>query len=54
MSYISGEDNVVADALFRIEEVTTPIESLATSQRDDPELKNILDDQQSRLKLRLI
>lgn len=42
--FISGRDNVVADALSRIEEVTTAVDyqSLAHSQDRDPELQELL------------
>lgn len=42
--HISGEDNIVADALSRIETVSDGIDldKLASSQETDPELKHIL------------
>lgn len=45
LQHISGKDNVVADALSRIEELIQPVdlESLAKSQTTDTELKQILD-----------
>lgn len=45
LQHISGKDNVVADALSRIEELVQPVdlESLAKSQITDIELKQILD-----------
>ncbi|CAK1578763.1 unnamed protein product [Parnassius mnemosyne] len=44
IQHVSGKDNVVADALSRIEELTLPVDlvALAKSQIDDPELKEIL------------
>jgi cleavage and polyadenylation specificity factor subunit 1 len=42
--HISGQDNVVADALSRVESVTAPrlFDALATSQDSDDELRTIL------------
>ncbi|KAL0851260.1 hypothetical protein ABMA28_007096 [Loxostege sticticalis] len=42
--FIAGRDNVVADALSRIEEVTSAIDfqSLARSQESDPELQELI------------
>lgn len=42
--HISGKDNVVADTLSRIDEITQPIdlEKLAQSQLEDPELQELL------------
>lgn len=42
--HISGKDNVVADALSRVEELGVPVslESLAQSQANDPELDKLL------------
>lgn len=42
--YIPGKENVVADALSRVEEITTAIDfqSLARSQDADPELQDLL------------
>lgn len=44
LRHISGQDNVVADALSRIEEITTVIdyEALARDQERDPELQDLL------------
>ena len=44
--HISGRDNVVADALSRIEEITTPFdfEALTRTQRTDSELQQLLRD----------
>lgn len=54
--HISGDSNVVADALSRIEQVqsTLDFESLAEEQQDDVELKKFLEDQSSGLKLKLL
>lgn len=51
--HVSGKDNVVADAMSRIEEVQSPMdyEALAESQKEDEELKQYLD-QESRLRLK--
>lgn len=42
--YIPGSENVVADALSRVEEVTSAVDyqALARSQEADPELQNLL------------
>jgi cleavage and polyadenylation specificity factor subunit 1 len=42
--HISGQDNVVADALSRVKSVTAPpsYDALATSQDDDDELRTLL------------
>jgi len=42
--HISGQDNVVADALFRVEVITTPVthEALAAAQENDDELRTLL------------
>lgn len=44
--HISGESNIVADALSRIQTISLPVivttEELATAQRDDPELNDFL------------
>lgn len=51
--HLPGKDNVVADTLSRIEEVSQPVslEILAETQKDDPELKQLLDSDTSlRLK----
>lgn len=44
VEHISGQDNQVADALSRIEAISTPVDmrDLAVSQHDDPELLNFL------------
>lgn len=44
--HISGKDNVVADALSRVEELVTPVslETLAQSQKSDPELEKLLNE----------
>lgn len=44
IKFISGRDNVVADALSRVEEVACAIDyqSLARSQENDPELQELL------------
>lgn len=47
IQYIQGTENVVADALSRIESIVKPIpqidlESLATAQKEDQELQNLL------------
>ena len=49
--HISGEDNIVADALSRIEELN--YEALAASQQDDEELQSYRENN-SALQLRLI
>lgn len=43
--HISGKDNVVADALSRIEELEVPVslETIAQHQASDPELQQLLD-----------
>jgi hypothetical protein len=42
---ISGKDNIVDNALFRIEEITPPVthDKLATAQDDDYELRKLLE-----------
>jgi len=42
--HISGDENIVANALLRIEELQFPIDyaALATSQQEDEELKTFL------------
>lgn len=47
--HISGKENVVADTLSRVEELTKPPEmtALASSQSTDPELKLLLDEKTS-------
>ena len=47
--HISGKDNVVADTLSRIEELTKPIDltELAQSQADDLELKRLIEGESS-------
>lgn len=49
LQHISGKNNVVADALSRIEELVQPVdlESLAQSQTTDSELRQILEDDTS-------
>lgn len=44
VEHISGQENVVADTLSRIEAVSVPVDikDLAFSQRDDPELQYLL------------
>lgn len=53
--YIPGAENVVADTLSRVEEVTTTIDyrALAQSQESDPELQSLLE-KGSSLKLKKI
>lgn len=43
--HVSGQQNVVADALSRIEEISTPIDyaALARSQENDEELRSLLE-----------
>jgi cleavage and polyadenylation specificity factor subunit 1 len=43
--HISGKDNVVAEALSRVETITTPVtpDVLATSQEKDEELRTLLE-----------
>lgn len=43
--HIAGKDNVVADTLSRIDEITTPLDLdlLAKAQTTDPELKHLLE-----------
>ena len=50
--HVAGADNVVVDALLRIEELRSPLAyaALEESQRDDKELESYLQ-QQSGLKL---
>jgi hypothetical protein len=47
--FISGKDNVVADPLSRIEEVSQPLDfnKLAVIQNSDPELKTLLQENNS-------
>lgn len=47
--HISGKDNVVADTLSRIEEITQPVnaETIALAQLEDSELKSLLDSETS-------
>lgn len=54
--HISGEDNVVADTLSRVEEVHCILdyETLASEQRDDTELRRYLEDKESGLDLKLV
>lgn len=54
--HISREDNVVADALSHISTIETILdnEALAAAQRDDMELKTILEDAESSLQLKQI
>jgi len=56
--HISGKDNIVADWLSRIESVAScdPINytNLATSQKNDVELKTLLDSNDSTLQLKLV
>lgn len=42
--FVAGQDNVVADALSRVEQITEPLnfEGLAISQDQDPELQDLL------------
>lgn len=53
IQHISGKNNIVADTLSRVEGIQTAVnlESLAKSQREDEELKN-LRQQETSLKLR--
>jgi cleavage and polyadenylation specificity factor subunit 1 len=44
IKHISGQDNVVADALFRVDSVTAPpsCDALAAAQDGDDELRTLL------------
>ena len=55
ISYVSGDENVVADALARIEEVESALdlEALAAAQKSDSDLKT-MDQEESNLQLKLI
>jgi hypothetical protein len=56
IEYISGENNVVADTLSRIDEVYTPSiiepDELAEQQESDPQLKELLSTNTTGLKLK--
>lgn len=45
IQHVAGKDNIVADTLSRVEELTQPLDliNLAKSQESDQELKNLLD-----------
>lgn len=53
--YVRGKDNVVADALSRVNSIAMPVaittEEIAEGQREDEELARILEDNTSTLKL---
>lgn len=51
--HVSGKDNIIADALSRIESVSSnlSLELIASSQQNDVELEKILKDTSSKLKL---
>lgn len=53
IQHVKGSDNVVADTLSRIEAISTPLnyEKLVKSQENDDELKNIIQDNSSSLKI---
>ena len=55
IQHISGKDNIIADALSRIDEIHIPAkidyEAIATAQETDTELKEILSSPDSSLKL---
>ncbi|CAH2083764.1 unnamed protein product [Euphydryas editha] len=54
--HISGKDNVVADTLSRVEEISQPIDmtALANAQLSDPELQQLLSGNDSSLRLRKV
>ncbi|XP_046400857.1 uncharacterized protein LOC124167107 [Ischnura elegans] len=54
--HVAGAENVVADALSRVEEVSAavPHSTLASAQEDDPELKALIDYNNSSLVFRKI
>ena len=58
IQHISGENNVVADALSRIEEIvvpsTIPYEEIAQAQKNDQELFDLITSSQTSLKLKEI
>lgn len=56
--YVKGDDNIVADALSRINEITMPAictpEKIAEAQADDKELQELIDSNNTSLKLQSI
>lgn len=54
--HISGNENVVADALSRIEEITLPVDyhTLSSSQKSDPELQSLLKNPGTSLRLKTV
>lgn len=54
--HISGKDNVVADTLSRVEDITQPVdfEMLAEAQKTDSELQQLLEGTPSSLQLRRV
>lgn len=56
IQYVAGKNNVVADALSRVEDIRVPInyQELARAQNHDPELQKFLSDKITALKLQKV
>lgn len=56
IKHVAGKENIVADALFRIEEIEPALDlkEIETAQRNDEELKNLENEASTSLQLKLI
>jgi transposase InsO family protein len=56
IKHISGNENIVADALSRVEAITQPIglQELATAQASDTELQQLLNNNQTSLQIKKV